>query len=68
MWTKVENKVIWRKNGRTEVFDEKGLRHVIRGYLSDESRDRFAPHKFMDDSLYLSNLNHLIEGLSLFYK
>lgn len=68
MWLKNGENVIWHKDGRSEVYNEAGLRHVIRAYLSDESRSRYAPGKFMDENLYLMGLNHLLEGLSLFYK
>jgi hypothetical protein len=68
MWSRNGDNVIWHKDARSEVYNEGGLRAVIREYLSDKSKGRYAPDRFMDNELYLKGLNHLIEGLSLFYR
>jgi len=68
MWTKIENnRVQWEKDGRTEIYDEAGLRHVFSGFLSNESRNRYGGENFCTNKVFYQSCLWFMEGLGLFF-
>jgi hypothetical protein len=66
LWIKLPGgRVTWQEPGITEVYDEKGLRRCLRGYLSDESRARFRGENFSTETCFLKGIEHLTNGLKV---
>ena len=67
MWSKLpDGKIQWKEGAVTEVYDEAGLRHVMRGFLTNESRARYGGEQFSTETCYLKALNWFMDGMRLF--
>lgn len=68
-WHRLTDKTVGFKfDGGIYTYDEPGLRKNLIGFLSDESRARFAPDKFVTEKEYFKHLQWFMEGFELFYK
>ena len=68
-WNKLSNgNILFKNGGDSQIYNESGLRHSLRGFLTNESRERYGDDKFLDYNEYYKSLEWFMDGLKLFKK